>query len=473
MATTQQLTADYLVVGAGAMGMAFIDTLLDETDASVIVVDRHDKPGGHWNDSYPYVRLHQPSAFYGVNSQPLGENRVDAQGWNEGLFELASGAEVCTYFDHLMQRKFLPSGRVRYFPNCEFSAPSDPAQQPSFSSRVSDANWSVTVAARVVDATYMNVQVPSVIGPRYEVAEEARIIPPNGLPRAERPADGYVVVGGGKTAMDACLWLLANRVAPDAIRWIMPRDSWLLDRHNIQPGSMFVDRTLAWQAAQQEAMAAADDFDDLFARLDACGALLRFDPEVKPTMYRCATVTRKELDALRSIDNIVRLGRVQRIEADRITLAEGEIPTTRQTLHVDCTGDALARRPVVPIFEPGKLTLQSVRTCQQVFSAAFIAHVEAAYDDDTERNRLCTVVPHPSTDGDFLRTALGNMHNTFVWSADEGLQAWLMNARLDGFSSSDGGAPSAEAGELLARVAASAPQAAENLQRFIAQASSG
>ena len=62
-----KFASDYLVVGAGAMGMAFTDVLIAETDATVTIVDRHARPGGHWNDSYPFVRLHQPSSFYGVN----------------------------------------------------------------------------------------------------------------------------------------------------------------------------------------------------------------------------------------------------------------------------------------------------------------------------------------------------------------------------------------------------------------------
>ena len=52
------LQADYLVVGTGAMGMAFVDTLLTETDATIVMVDKHGKPGGHWNDAYPFVHLH-------------------------------------------------------------------------------------------------------------------------------------------------------------------------------------------------------------------------------------------------------------------------------------------------------------------------------------------------------------------------------------------------------------------------------
>src|SRR5262245_52072374 len=56
------IEADYLVIGAAATAMAFVDTLLRETaDATVVMVDRGHHPGGHWNDAYPFVRLHQPS----------------------------------------------------------------------------------------------------------------------------------------------------------------------------------------------------------------------------------------------------------------------------------------------------------------------------------------------------------------------------------------------------------------------------
>lgn len=84
------LETDYLVIGSGAMGMAFADTLLTETDATLMLVDRHHRPGGHWNNAYSFVRLHQPSMNYGVNSRPLGQGNKDRVGLNQGLFELAA-----------------------------------------------------------------------------------------------------------------------------------------------------------------------------------------------------------------------------------------------------------------------------------------------------------------------------------------------------------------------------------------------
>jgi hypothetical protein len=90
----QEFETDYLVVGAGAAGMAFTDALLTHSDASVTIIDRHHAPGGHWIDAYPYVRLHQPSAFYGVDSTRLGQDAIDAGGTNAGFYELAGADEL-------------------------------------------------------------------------------------------------------------------------------------------------------------------------------------------------------------------------------------------------------------------------------------------------------------------------------------------------------------------------------------------
>ena len=206
---TTSLSADYLVIGGGAMGMAFTDVLMAETDATVIMVDKHHQPGGHWNDAYPYVRLHQPSAFYGVNSRDLGSNTIDQTGWNKGLYELATNSEVCAYFDQVMQQQFLPSGRIQYFPMCEYQG------DERFVSLVSNGDYQVQVN-KVVDATYMHVTVPSMRDPSYDVSPEARCVPPIQLPRVGGQFQRYVVIGAGKTGMDACLWLLKNDVVNTA-----------------------------------------------------------------------------------------------------------------------------------------------------------------------------------------------------------------------------------------------------------------
>ena len=103
------MEVDYLVVGAGAFAMAFIDELIHNTkDVTVVVVDKRAKPGGHWNDAYPMVRLHQPAATYGVNSRILGQGGAD----------LASKYQILAYYEQVME-DLVATGRVRYFPQCQ------------------------------------------------------------------------------------------------------------------------------------------------------------------------------------------------------------------------------------------------------------------------------------------------------------------------------------------------------------------
>lgn len=397
---------------------------------------------------------------YGVNSRPLGNDVKDALGWNAGLYELASGAEVVAYYDHLMHRDFLPSGRVTYLPMTEY----EPATG-DLVSLTTGARSNVN-ATTLVDATYMNVIVPSQRPPGYDVAAGVRCTPLNDLPKLGQPADGYTVIGAGKTGADACLWLLRNGVDPDQIRWIMPRDSWYIDRKTIQPGDFF-EGTAERFITQFKHIAESDSIADLFARLEADGILLRLSTDVEPTMYRCSTVTQNELVQLRRISDVVRLGRVQRIDINQIVLDDGVVPTSSDTAHIDCTADGLARRPPKQVFDGKRITLQTVRHCQQVFSAAFIAHCEAAYDTADEKNHFCGVVPHPDVATDWIRTAHGNSLNSAKWGADPALQAWLANSRLDGFSSTD--TPSDELITLMMGALDHAEPALAKLEQYVAE----
>ena len=62
MAGDSTLETDYLVVGAGALGMAFVDSLIENSDADVVIVERRHRPGGHWLDA----RMFEPTASVGA-----------------------------------------------------------------------------------------------------------------------------------------------------------------------------------------------------------------------------------------------------------------------------------------------------------------------------------------------------------------------------------------------------------------------
>lgn len=427
----QTLKADYLVVGAGAMGMAFVDTLITETDATVVLVDRNDQPGGHWLSAYPFVRLHQPSAYYGVNSRTLGTNSIDASGWNAGFWELAGGSEVVAYYDTVMRQHLLPSGRVQYFPMSDYLG-SDGTGAGTFRTLGGD-EYRVEVGTRTVDATYLTVTVPSMRPPSYAVADGVTCIPPNALPR-QRRFERYVVVGAGKTSMDTCTWLLRHGIAAADVTWIKPRESWILDRAAVQPGTEFARRVLSDFSAQSRAIKKATSVDDLYLQLEKLGCLLRIDQTVEPTMYRCAILSQRELEQLRTVTDVVRMGYVQSIEPGRITLDGGAVDTPADTLYLDCTGDGIGQKPPTPVFGPGAITLQSVRTCQPAFSASVIAHVEAQDMDDATKNDYCRPVPHPEVPLDWLTMTLAFNHNQLRWFDDPAMMSWLNRCRLNAVS---------------------------------------
>lgn len=421
------LSADYLVIGSGAVSMAFVDTMLDETDATFIIVDRHHMPGGHWNDAYPFVRLHQPSAFYGVASTDLGSNHVDTSGSNKGFYELASGQEVAAYFETLMRTRFLPSGRVQYFPMCDYTG------EHAFRSLLSDATYKVDVTRRVVDGTFFNTSVPSTHERKYAVDEDAVCVAPNDLPRLAADFDHYVILGGGKTAMDANVWLLDNGALPEKMTWVCPRASWMINRAVTQPGKDYFPKAGAAIIRQFDAMTEATSVDDLFLRLEKAGNMIRLDPDIMPTMFHYATLSQGEAEQLRRIDNVIRGERIARLANGKMHMQSGAVvDVPARTLFVDCTATAVIfnDETTKPVFEPGLITLQAVFAPLVTYSAAIIAHAEACLEDDDKKNMLCKPVELADTPAEWIRSTVGNLMNQNAWSQVPEMKAWVNKCRL-------------------------------------------
>jgi hypothetical protein len=280
------MNTNYLIIGSGAVGMAFADTLLDESDAHITIVDRHAKPGGHWNDAYSFVALHQPSAYYGVNSTELGSRRKDDSGPNNGMYELAGGPEINTYFDKLMQQKFLSSGRVSYYPMSNYLG------DGRIVSLLSGAQTNVEVGKKTVDATYFSPNVPSTHTPKFTVDDGVRVITPNALPQLWLQRNGqpvpqkFCILGAGKTAMDAAVWLLRNGATPESIQWVVPRDSWLQNRLQTQPGLEFFNDSMGGEADKLAAFAESKSIDEVFLKLESLGQML---PLILTTAPPCFT----------------------------------------------------------------------------------------------------------------------------------------------------------------------------------------
>jgi hypothetical protein len=422
----EELETDYLVVGAGAAGMAFTDALLTHSDATITIVDRRHAPGGHWIDTYPYVRLHQPSAFYGVSSMPLGQDALDVAGTNAGYYELAGADEIRAYFAQVMHRRFLPSGRVRYFPGSECMG------ENRFMSRLSQESWKVRVRRKVVDTTYLEGAIPATCAPPFEVAHGVRCVPAGEITHvAERP-ERINLIGAGKTALDTCVWLLEQGVPASSICWIKPREAWWMNRRFQQPQTLIPD-TYRGMAIQLEAMAQATSVQDLFARLETEAFFLRIDPDVAPTMFRGAVISEAELDLLRRIEDVVRLGHVQRIERGEIVLEGGRVPTDDGTLHVHCASRGLSRRPLRPIFEPGRVTVQPFLWGFVCYQFAMLGVIEAVMESDEEKNRLCPPIAYWDANSDYLSAFLATLANERARSAYPAVATWAKETRLNPF----------------------------------------
>jgi hypothetical protein len=460
------LKTDYLIIGSGCSGLAFADTLLDQTDADIVIADRHAKPGGHWNDAYQFVRLHQPSAYYGVNGLELSDGSIDDAGLNKGLLHLASGPQVSAYFESVMERRLLPSGRVRYLPLTEWLGGG------RLRGILSGEEQEVS-HRRLVDSTYYGTTVPSTHRPKFEVGDGATLVPPNALPalwkRPHAVPSAFVILGAGKTAMDCVAWLLQSGVPQQAIHWVRPRDAWLLNRAKLQPGLAQFETSIGAQVALMTAWAEARDVEDLFDRLEAVDYVLRIDRGTRPRMYHYATSSPAEIALLATVETIIRDGHVRRIESGKLIFENGERAVPEDAMFLDCTATAITRNPPVPLWRDGAITLQMIRIPQPAFSAALTAFIEAKFDDDEKKNALARPIPLPDGIADYPAASLVGMMNQRAWNEEPDVRKWIAGSRLDGFSGMIAGIAEDDASrrDLLKRMRAQGPSAFANLMRLV------
>ncbi len=418
---------DYLITGAGASGLAFADTLLDETDAHITLVDRRDKPGGHWNDAYPFVRLHQPSSYYGVSSLSLGRGSIDQSGLNQGYEELASGQEVANYFHTVMRDRLLQSGRVRFLPMSEHLGNGEIRQL------LSNKITQIDVHRRFVDARLLENGIPLTHKRNFHVSADVACIPPNFLPGKAHLHRSFTILGAGKTAMDSVLWLLENGADSNQIRWVVPRDPWMINRAFTQPSGAFYQESYGGTMRQMEAVKEATSIDDLADRMETANLWMRLDPTVRPSIMHGPTVSKAELGRLREITDIVRMGHVETIEPNLLKLVGGTCSAKRDTLYIDCTARALGHTDTWPIFNDDRIALQMVRLYQPTFSAALIAKIETSFDSDKAKNALAIPVPMTDTIQSWLVSQIPSSMNQLAWSQNPEIKAWIASCRLDGF----------------------------------------
>lgn len=405
--------------------MAFTDALIDHADVHVTLVDRRHAAGGHWQDAYPFVQLHQASVFYGVASTVLGSGAVQVRGPEAGLQERARQPEIRAYYDDILHRRFVGSGRVTFLGASDYHSD---GSSHFVTSRLSGDTVQVDVRRRVVDATYVAPTIPATTPPPFGVADGVQVAAINELPRLTKAPNHYVIVGAGKTATDAIVWLLANGVPTDRIVWVRPRDPWMLNRAVVQPDPVVA---LGLAADTMAAAADAESLDDLFLRLEAAGVMLRIDRNVTPHMAKTPTLGEWELDLLRTIENVVRLGHIRHVTRTEMVLEHGSVPLAPGSLVVHCAAAGLQYPPLVPIWGPDMIRPQTIRAGFPCFCAALAGYVEATRDDDRERNRVCPPNTLPDNPSSWARMQARGALAARAYGAEPDIAAWANGCALN------------------------------------------
>ncbi|KRF28197.1 NAD(P)-binding protein [Phycicoccus sp. Soil802] len=445
---TRTLEVDYLVVGAGAMGMAFTDALVDHAaDVRVALVDRRHGVSGHWLAAYPFVRLHQSSAFYGVASTLLGGGQLQQRGPEKGLQERASQPEICAYYAKVLDR-LVDTGRVEFFPNSEY------AGDRSFTSRVSGERFEVGPGCRVVDARYLAPSIPAEKAAPFGVADDVRLIPVNELAQLDEAPSQYVVVGAGKTATDACIWLLSRGVDPDSICWVRAREPWMYNRALIQPDPAIF---LGASADIVEAAVGAETLDEVMLRLEERDVVLRIDRTVTPTMAKTPTLATWELDQLRTLENVVRRGHIQTVDRGRLTFGDGSVAVTKDALVVHCAADGLKYPGRVPVWRPDVITLQAIRAGFPSFGAAVTGYIEATRDDDDEKNRICSPSVYGNSLQEWAQMIVFGSRNAAAYTAEPDIKEWATGVALNPARTPPGYVPSQALDDATERLAKYGP----------------
>jgi hypothetical protein len=283
------------------------------------------------------------------------------------------------------------SGQVTFYPNCHYLG------RRRWASRLSGQQFTVSDSCRVVNAHYLAPGIPAQTPPPFGVADGVSTVPVNDLVHLPQTPAQFVIVGSGKTATDAIVWLLDNGVDPATICWIRPRDPWILNRAMVQPDPVInLDTAATIFEAAREATSPAH----LFLLMEEAGLMMRIDPHVVPTMAKTPTLARWELDRLKAVENVVRLGHIRHVQPGRVLCEHGDAPIHRDALIVHCAASGLRYPPLIPIWGPDAITLQNVAT-GPLFGAALAGYVEATRRDDSEKNRLCPPHPFPDTPADW------------------------------------------------------------------------
>lgn len=479
--------------------MSFVDTLLahhhcDSIGAvSVVMVDPHSEPGGQWHDSYDFVRLHQPSSMYGVETErlepvpsPEDGTTTSTTTTKEQEEHRATRKEILQYYQKVQQK--LETNYSFYFVGgamfdlkqissalgttsngtgsymldlLQSEDPQKPAQKHS-----------IKVLKRVVDARFLEPDLPVAVPPKFSFDPNViQCVPVNALVSMQQQQQQssyqhYVIVGGGKTGMDAVTYLLTvQNVKPEDILWVVPNDVWITARENIGSCIEFLHTSaeIAEQGTENdnlEKLVQSPQFlQNGFLEWERSGKIYRLhadDSNDIPQKFKDATLSKDEVQLLQQVPVLRRQGRIQAIASNGdliLTNKNTVVPlpwrkkhgndncsqedlVVNKTVFIHCSAGAFnytkhPQIPPPPIFAPGRIILQDVYgTPGFCFVGSILAMIECQSQlSDEEKNRLC-LSPQPTTDEAKNQDPLGPSGGDITGlSMENGLVQRLLNLK--------------------------------------------
>jgi hypothetical protein len=148
-------------------------------------------------------------------------------------------------------------------------------------------------------------------------------------------------------------------------------------------------------------------------------------------MAKAPTLGTWELELLRTIEHVVRLGHIEHVTRREIVLDHGSVPLPADSLVVHCAASGLRYPPLVPIWGADSLRLQTIRAGFPCFNAALAGYVEATRDDDGERNRLCPPNTFPDSLATWARMQVRGTLATRTYSSEPDIAAWANGCALN------------------------------------------
>lgn len=469
--------------------MAFSDSLLKNSknpDLSIIVVDKHEAPGGQWHDSYDFVQLHQPSTGYGVESKRLEDGASDKDNHR------AKRSEILQYYADV-QRDLESKHKFQFIGGSTVDLTQLYEESPSRQDYVvtNDATGvsrTIHVRKRLVDARNLEPDLPVSTPPKFVYpSDSVSVVPVNDIVATKNDSTyasyetkkHFVVVGGGKTGMDAVYHLLNEKnVLPENLLWIVPNEAWITARENIgncidllytsaklhddAAGNSYSDKD---EKKETDATASAsasglgtDFFQRGFIEWEKQGHIYRLDPTVIPTKFKDATLSLEELATLKkAVPRMIRAGRISEItDKGSMVFQNGStmpLPfSLEDTLFIHCSAGAFhcskSNQSPPPIFEEHRIVVQDIYgTPGFCFVGSMLGKLESiAVLSDDERNAMAqhplssapseVTPPLGKSGGDVIGTVtkdhpfIQRAQNLRMWMNQSELRDWIFRNRL-------------------------------------------